>query len=97
MDKTKVIVVAGPTASGKTTLAVEIAKAVGGEVISADSMQVYKGMEIASAAPTEQEMAGIEHHMVQFLERDVPFQPPISAILPAVLSAISYREAKFPS
>lgn len=73
MDKTKVIVVAGPTASGKTTLAVEIAKAVGGEVISADSMQVYKGMEIASAAPTEQEMAGIEHHMVQFLERDVPF------------------------
>lgn len=73
MDKTKVIVVAGPTASGKTTLAVEIAKAVGGEVISADSMQVYKGMEIASAAPTEQEMAGVEHHMVQFLERDVPF------------------------
>ncbi len=73
MDKTKVIVVAGPTASGKTTLAVEIAKAVGGEVISADSMQVYKGMEIASAAPTEQEMAGIEHHMVQFIERDVPF------------------------
>ena len=73
MYKTKVIVVAGPTASGKTTLAVEIAKAVGGEVISADSMQVYKRMEIASAAPTEQEMAGIEHHMVQFLERDVPF------------------------
>lgn len=73
MDKTKVIVVAGPTASGKTALAAQIAKAVGGEVISADSMQVYKGMGIASAAPTQQEMLGVPHHMVQFLERDVPF------------------------
>lgn len=52
MDKTKLIVVAGPTASGKTALAVRIAAAVNGEVISADSMQVYKGMGIATAAPT---------------------------------------------
>lgn len=73
MDKTKIIVVAGPTASGKTALAVQIAKAVGGEVISADSMQVYKGMSIASAAPTQQEMLGVPHHMVQFLDRDVNF------------------------
>lgn len=73
MDKTKIIVVAGPTASGKTSLAVQIAKAVNGEVISADSMQVYKKMGIATAAPTQEEMQGIPHHMVQFLDRSAAF------------------------
>ncbi|MBE6587502.1 MAG: tRNA (adenosine(37)-N6)-dimethylallyltransferase MiaA [Ruminococcaceae bacterium] len=62
--KTKIIAVAGPTASGKTSLAIEIAKRVGGEVISNDSMQVYRGMEIGTAAPTLEEMDGIVHHMV---------------------------------
>ena len=62
--KTKIIAVAGPTASGKTSLAIEIAKAVGGEVISNDSMQVYRGMEIGTAAPTIEEMDGVVHHMV---------------------------------
>ncbi|MBR4933613.1 MAG: tRNA (adenosine(37)-N6)-dimethylallyltransferase MiaA, partial [Clostridia bacterium] len=62
--KTKIIAVAGPTASGKTSLAIEIAKAVGGEVLSNDSMQVYRGMEIGTAAPTVEEMDGIVHHMV---------------------------------
>ena len=51
----KVIVIAGPTASGKTGLGIEVAKAVGGEIISADSMQVYKNMPIATACPTEEE------------------------------------------
>lgn len=55
---------AGPTASGKTSLAIEIAKRVGGEVISNDSMQVYRGMEIGTAAPTVEEMDGVVHHMV---------------------------------
>ncbi len=62
--KTKIIAVAGPTASGKTSLAIEIAKRVGGEVISNDSMQIYRGMEIGTAAPTVEEMQGIPHHMV---------------------------------
>lgn len=62
--KTKIIAVAGPTASGKTSLAVEIAKRVGGEVISNDSMQIYRGMEIGTAAPTMEERQGIVHHMV---------------------------------
>ena len=62
--KKKIIAIAGPTASGKTSLAIEIAKAVGGEVISNDSMQVYRGMEIGTAAPTAEEMDGIVHHMV---------------------------------
>lgn len=73
MSKTKIIVVAGPTASGKTNLAVEIAKAVSGEVISADSMQVYKGMSIASAAPAQKEMQGVAHHLVEFLDKSEGF------------------------
>lgn len=57
------IIVEGPTASGKTDLAVKIAKHVGGEVVSADSMQVYKYMDIGSAKPTKEEMCGVPHHM----------------------------------
>ena len=64
MDKTILPVVAGPTASGKTACAVELCRLVGGEVVSADSMQIYTGMEILSAAPTADEMAGIPHHMI---------------------------------
>lgn len=71
--KTKLIVVAGPTASGKTKLGIEIAKAVGGEIISADSMQVYKGMSVATAAPTENERAEVPHHLVEFLSRQESF------------------------
>lgn len=70
MKKTKVIAVVGATASGKTSLAVEIAKAVGGEIISSDSMQIYKGMTIATAQPSEEEKQGIPHHLIAFLEPD---------------------------
>lgn len=69
----KIIVVAGPTASGKTTLGIAIARAVGGEIISADSMQVYKDMPIATAAPTPQERAQVPHHLVEILDRDEGF------------------------
>ena len=71
--KTKLIVVAGPTASGKTGLGIEIAKAVGGEIISADSMQVYKDMNVATAAPTQEEKAEAPHHLVEFLDREESF------------------------
>lgn len=70
MNKIKVIAVTGPTASGKTELAIEIAKAFDGEVISADSMQIYKGMDIATAKPTVQEMQGIPHHLIDFVDTD---------------------------
>lgn len=66
--KKKVIAVVGPTASGKTSLAIEIAKAVGGEIVSCDSMQIYKGMTIATAQPTEEEKQGIPHHLIAFLD-----------------------------
>lgn len=71
--KTKIIAVVGPTASGKTSLGVEIARAVGGEIISADSMQIYKGMSIATAAPSKEEMQGVPHHLVEFLDSSDPF------------------------
>lgn len=65
-NKHSVIAVVGPTASGKTALGVKIAKAVNGEVVSSDSMQVYNNMPIASAAPTAEEVQGIPHHLVGF-------------------------------
>ena len=71
--KKKIIVVAGATASGKTALGIELAKAVNGEIISADSMQVYKGMPIATAAPTEEEKQTVSHHLVEFLEPSESF------------------------
>lgn len=73
MEKPKIIAVVGATASGKTSLGVELAKIYGGEVISADSMQIYKGLDIASAKPTPEEMQGIPHHLIDFLDRDVTF------------------------
>lgn len=64
----KIIVVCGPTASGKTALAVELAKRYDGEVISADSMQIYTDMDVASAKATPEEQQGIPHHLLGFLE-----------------------------
>lgn len=66
--KKKAIVVVGATASGKTALGVHIAKKFNGEVISADSMQIYKGMDIATAKPTTEEMDGIKHHLIDFVD-----------------------------
>ena len=73
INKPKVIFVVGPTASGKTGLAIALAKRFGGEIVSADSMQIYKGMSIASAAPTVEEKNLAVHHLVEFLEPDVKF------------------------
>ena len=60
----KIICVAGPTASGKTSLSIALAKALDGEVISCDSMQIYRGMDIGTAKPTREEMDGVVHHML---------------------------------
>ncbi len=69
----KVIVIAGPTASGKTDLAIELASRVGGEIISADSMQIYREMNIGTAKPTEEEKRGIPHHMMDIVYPDEVF------------------------
>lgn len=71
--KQNIIVVAGPTATGKTKLAVSLAKRFGGEVISADSMQIYKGMDIGSAKPTPEETEGVKHWLIDEVEPDTPF------------------------
>ena len=68
-----IICIAGPTASGKTTLAVEVAKMTNGEVVSCDSMQIYRRMDIGTAKPTMEEMQGIPHHMIDVAEPDEDF------------------------
>ena len=73
LEKIKICVVAGPTASGKTGLGVEICKRFNGEVISCDSMQIYKGLPIATAVPTMEERQGIPHHLMEFLDVDKNF------------------------
>ena len=69
----KIICIAGPTASGKTSLAVALAKAIDGEVVSCDSMQVYRNMDIGTAKPTVEEMAGIPHHMLSVADPEEDF------------------------
>ena len=68
-----ILAVVGPTASGKTSLAIELALRLGTEIISADSMQVYKGMEIGTAAPTQADQSRVKHHFISFLEPDQAF------------------------
>ena len=68
-----IICVVGPTASGKTALAVELAKCFDGEVVSCDSMQIYRRMDIGTAKPTVEEMQGIPHHMIDICEPDEAF------------------------
>ena len=72
-EKIPVLAVVGPTASGKTALSIALAKALDGEIISADSMQIYKGMDIASAKPTKEERAGIPHHMMGVVSPETPY------------------------
>ena len=80
-QKPGLLIVAGPTASGKTACAVELALRLGGEVVSADSMQVYRGMDILTAMPTREEMRGVRHHMLAVADPREKF------------SAAAYREA----
>ena len=69
----RIVCVVGPTASGKTWLSIELAKALDGEVISCDSMQIYRGMDIGTAKPTPEEMQGVRHHMIDIAAPDEDF------------------------
>ena len=64
MSKPKIIVICGPTASGKTALSIQIAKKINGEIVSADSMQIYKDMDIGTAKPSIEEMDGVKHYLI---------------------------------
>jgi len=72
-ERNPVLVIVGPTASGKTALAVEACLAFGGEVVSADSMQIYRGMDIGTAKPGMEERRGVPHHLMDIVEPDTPF------------------------
>ena len=72
-QKNKLIVLTGPTAVGKTALSIQLAKRIGGEIVSADSMQVYKYMDIGSAKITKEEMEEVPHHLIDMLEPDEEF------------------------
>lgn len=72
-DKPKVIVITGPTASGKSALAVELALYFGGEIVNADSMQVYRGMDVGTAKPTIVERRGVPHHLLDVVDPDEDF------------------------
>ncbi len=73
MEKSKVIVIGGPTASGKTKLSIEFAKKINGEIVSADSMQIYKEMNIGTAKPDEEEMQGIKHYLLDFVSPETRY------------------------
>ena len=73
MKKTKIITVVGPTASGKSEYALTLAEKLDGEIISGDSMQIYRGMDIGTAKPTCEEMRGIRHHLIDIAGIEEPF------------------------
>ena len=64
MEKPKIIVICGPTASGKTALSIQLAKKIDGEIVSADSMQIYEDMDIGTAKPSIEEMDGVKHYLI---------------------------------
>jgi tRNA dimethylallyltransferase len=72
-QKIKIIAVTGPTASGKTALAIELAKRLDGEIISCDSMQIYRTMDVGTAKPTKEELAEVKHHLIDVLPPDAPY------------------------
>ncbi|MDO4265447.1 MAG: tRNA (adenosine(37)-N6)-dimethylallyltransferase MiaA [Eubacteriales bacterium] len=90
-EKPKLVIIAGPTAVGKTSAAVRLAQKIGGEVVSADSMQVYRGMDIGTAKVTEEEMQGIPHHLIDIIEPEedynvVRFQAMAKAAITDIIS-----------
>ena len=73
MEKQPLIILTGPTAVGKTSLSISLAKAIGAEIISADSMQVYKGMDIGTAKIRQEEMQGVKHYLIDVMSPDEEF------------------------
>jgi len=81
MEQQPLLVITGPTASGKTRLSIDIAKELNGEIVSADSMQIYKTLDIATAKPMPEEMEGVPHHLLDFLPPGEPFSVAAYAVL----------------
>jgi tRNA dimethylallyltransferase len=94
--KPKLIVVCGPTAAGKTSVGIELAAALGGEIISADSMQVYRYMDIGTAKPTSAERAAAAHHLIDVVDPDEPFDAARYAALARETMAALHRRGRAP-
>ena len=93
----KVIVIAGPTASGKTSLGVKLSLALGGEIVNADSMQVYRGMDVGTAKPTAEEQKGVPHYLIDVVNPDEEYNAAIyrSMALPLIMEILSRRKTCF--
>ena len=96
MSKIPLIIIVGPTASGKTSLSIEIAKKLNTEIVSADSMQLYKYMDIGTAKPTKEEMQGIPHHIMDEIDPSVNFSVAQYAELAHKYIAEIYKKGKIP-
>lgn len=96
MSKIPLIIIVGPTASGKTSLSIEIAKKLNTEIVSADSMQLYKYMDIGTAKPTKEEMQGIPHHIMDEIDPSVNFSVAQYAELAHKYISEIYKKGKIP-
>lgn len=94
--KRKIIIISGPTAVGKTDISIKLAQKIGGEIISADSVQVYKGMDIGSAKIKQEEMQGIKHYLVDCLEPDENFDVSVFKELAQTAAEEIYSKGKTP-
>ena len=96
-DRQKLIVITGPTASGKSSLAIEMALCLGGEIVNADSMQVYRGMDVATAKTPIEERKGIPHHLIDVVDPDEDFNAAIfrSIAIPIVGEILSRKKICF--
>lgn len=97
MNRPKCIIIAGPTATGKTSISVALARAFDGEIVNADSMQVYRGMDIGTAKPTPEEQNGIPHHLLDVVDPDEEFNAAIyrSRALPVISDVVSRGKTCF--
>jgi len=96
-EKPRIIVIAGPTASGKTSLAIELALAIGGEIVNADSMQVYRGMDVGTAKPDSNERNLVPHHLMDVVDPDEDFNAALyrSLALPVIGEILSRGKVPF--
>lgn len=95
-EKKKLLIIAGPTATGKTAVSVELAKKIGGEIISADSMQVYKDMDIGSAKITENEKKGVPHYLIDILSPKDDFNITLFQSMAKEAMSCIYEKGKIP-
>lgn len=96
IDKKKLVILTGPTAVGKTELSIALAAKIGGEIISADSVQVYKHMDIGSAKIKPEEMQGIPHHLIDVLEPNIEFNVVLFQKMAQAAMKDIYKKGKIP-